>query len=991
MPRIVILDGNSLANRAFYALPMLTAADGRPTNVLHGFLTMLFRLQQEQVPDYWVVAFDKTKATVRIEQYAAYKAQRKATPEALRPQFGFLKEILGVLAVPILEYAGYEADDLIATVTAGAEERGWETLIYTGDRDALQLVSPRTTVFLTKKGISEVEAYDESALWERYELRPSQIIDLKGLMGDASDNIPGVPGIGEKTALKLLWQFGSVEETLNGCAQVSGKKLRQSLEDYAEQALLSKKLATMLKDVPVEFSLDEFVYRQPPYDRALKVLHDYDLRSVARLFAGRYGGAAGAGSGAGSVAGSADRQQTHRTNPAADSGIVTEGGFGPAGGALPEAGPVPKGGMAPEQEPVPARGSVPAFGAAAEPLSPEPAGIRPGEEGIPAAERPTGPGEGREDGWGEHGEESRGERREEHRVEHREQYPQEWPETPLGDKEWLEIFQTWAETGAVLSLAYRFAGASPHWGQWQAWAIAAAGRTYRLEKGKVSSRVEAAWSELLRDAAVEKVVVDYKALSSLLQQEGNALQGLRIDLSLGAYLLNSARTKFTPLDLVRDYFPQTEPFADLSGEAAALAQIWAKMEEELKHWELWALLKEVEEPLSPVLARMERTGLRVDLPQLESFGRELRGALKSLEQEIYEQAGEHFNINSTQQLGKILFEKMGLPPAKKTKTGYSTDAETLEELRAAHPLIGKILDYRQLNKLMSTYVNGLSAQVRDGLIHTTFQQTVTATGRLSSTEPNLQNIPVRLEYGRRLRRVFEPGERGWVLLSADYSQIELRILAHYSQDPLLCESFALGQDVHTRTAAEVFGLPWQEVTPELRRRAKAVNFGLVYGLTDFGLARDLGIPRSEAKYYIEQYFARYHGVKEYLEGVVAKAKEEGQVRTLLKRLRRIPELYHPSRTQRRFGERIAMNTPVQGTAADIMKLAMIGVAERLREYRADLLLQVHDELLVQVAPEELAEVSGILKEEMENALPLSVPLTVECKSGPNWYEMKPLD
>ncbi|KLU61572.1 DNA polymerase I [Peptococcaceae bacterium CEB3] len=941
MPRIVILDGNSLANRAFYALPLLTAADGRPTNVLHGFLTMLFRLQQEQEPDYWVVAFDKTKATVRIEQYAGYKAQRKATPEALRPQFGFLKEILGVFGVPILECAGYEADDLIATVTVRAEERGWETLIYTGDRDALQLVSPRTTVFLTKKGISEVEAYDEVALWERYQLRPSQIIDLKGLMGDASDNIPGVPGIGEKTALKLLWQFGSLEETLNGCAQVSGKKLRQSLEEYAEQALLSKKLATMLKDVPLEFSLDELIYRQPPYERALKVLYDYDLRSVARLFTGRYAT------------------------------------------SLERAGAKP--------------------------------GVKPGEEGTPTAGRRTAPGER----WEEQPEEAREKYRaedrdedrdkhleehregsqeqdregdrEQHREEYREAYPQEWPETLLGEKEWLDLFQNWAETGTVLSLAYRLAGRSPQWEEWSEWAVAVTGRTYRLAKGEISSRVEKAWFDLLQDSAVGKVVVDSKTLSAFLQQEGYSLRGLKIDLSLGAYLLNSARTKFAPLDLVRDYFPQAEPFAGPLEEAAALAQIWGKMEEELKHWDLWALLKEVEEPLSPVLAQMERTGIRVDLPQLESFGRELQAALKGLEEDIYELAGEHFNINSTQQLGKILFEKMGLPPIKKTKTGYSTDAETLEELRAAHPLIEKILDYRQLNKLMSTYVNGLSAQVQDGLIHTTFQQTVTATGRLSSTEPNLQNIPVRLEYGRRLRRIFEPRERGWVLLSADYSQIELRILAHYSQDPLLCESFALGQDVHTRTAAEVFGLPLAEVTPELRRRAKAVNFGLVYGLTDFGLARDLGIPRSEAKYYIEQYFARYHGVKEYLEGVVARAKEEGQVRTLLKRLRRIPELYHPSRTQRRFGERIAMNTPVQGTAADIMKLAMIGVAERLREYRADLLLQVHDELLVQVAPEELMEVSGILKEEMENALPLSVPLTVECKSGPNWYEMKPLE
>lgn len=888
MPRMLILDGNSLANRAFYALPPLTASDGRPTNVLHGFMTMLLRLRQEQKPDYWVVAFDKTKATVRIEQYAEYKAQRKPTPDGLKPQFDFLKEVLTGFSVPMLELAGFEADDLMATIATQAEKEAWEVQIYTGDRDALQLISPQTHVFLTKKGISEVECYDEQALWDRYQLKPHQIVDLKGLMGDASDNIPGVPGVGEKTALKLLWQFGSMEQVLVHRHEVSGKKLSQVLEEYQEQALLSKRLATMVKDVPVSFSLHDFLYHDPSRDKVLSVLHKYELRNVARIWE--------------------ERTKSTLWENRSSSAEVTR----PAGEEV----------QSPSQ----------------------------GNQAESAFER--------------------------------------WPERTLTEAEWLEHIHSWQ--GQDLALTVQYEGLSSHWATWKAFGIGHKGEVYCLKRDEASARVIEAWHELLKNPEAHKTVVDVKALTTLLANDGLSLQGLKIDLALGAYLLNPARTKFTALDLLQDYFPGIGELS-LHEQAGGLVQLAVSMESELEKLGLISLLHNVEEPLSPVLAEMERVGIRVDINELERFGGELRGLLARLELEIYELAGESFNINSTQQLGGILFEKLGLPPVKKTKTGYSTDAESLEELREAHPLIEKLLDYRQLSKLMSTYVNGLLSQSREGIIHTTFQQTVTATGRLSSTEPNLQNIPIRLDYGRKLRRVFRPVHEGWLLLSADYSQIELRILAHYSQDPLLCESFSLGQDVHTRTAAEVFGVPLDRVTSDLRRKAKAVNFGLVYGLTDFGLARDLGIPRREAKSYIEQYFARYSGVKRYLEAVVAKAKAAGQVRTLLNRMRRIPELYHPSRVQRQFGERIAMNTPVQGTAADIMKLAMVAVAARMKAYQADCLLQVHDELVLQVAPEDLQAVAAVLVEEMEQALPLSVPLKVECKTGPNWYEMQPLE
>ncbi|AFQ44754.1 DNA polymerase I [Desulfosporosinus meridiei] len=868
MPRMLILDGNSLANRAFYALPPLTTADGRPTNVLHGFLTMLFKLEQEQHPDYWVVAFDKTKATVRIEQYAGYKAQRKETPEGLRPQFDYLKEILADMDVPLLELAGYEADDLIAAITKQAEAQGMEIQIYTGDKDALQLISPRTNIFLTKKGISEIERYDETALWERYQLRPHQIIDLKGLMGDTSDNIPGVPGIGEKTALKLLWEFETVENVLANVERVSGKKVQSNLKEYADQAILSKKLATMLTEVPLTFSSEDFVYRRPQASKVLPVLQKYDLRNVTRLWHERHN----------------------------DEGLLSENS---------------------------------------------------------------------------------------------EAVLETWPERAMSEEDWLLQIDEWKSQKKPLTLACRYKGTGLQGGQWLEWGVAAQGETFILDRDEASEKVCQAWLELMGNDEIPKTLADSKTVALLLANEGVQLKGLALDLSLASYLIQSSRPKFAPLDLVKEYFPSQDVFANIAEEAAALAQVAPKFEEDISTLGLTTLLHEIEEPLSLVLAQMERHGIAIDSEALKAFGDGISLTLKQLEQDIYALAEETFNINSTKQLGTILFEKLGLPSAKKTKTGYSTDAETLEELRIAHPVVAKILDYRQLNKLMSTYVNGLLAQAKEGRIHTTFQQTVTTTGRLSSTEPNLQNIPIRLEQGRQLRKVFHPTEPGWVLLSADYSQIELRILAHYSQDPLLCESFALRQDVHTRTAAEVFGISLEEVTSDMRRSAKAVNFGLVYGLTEFGLSRDLGIPRKESKFYIEQYFKRYSGVKRYLEDVVTQAKTDGQVRTLLNRLRRIPELLHSNRVQRQFGERIAMNTPVQGTAADIMKLAMLKVAEGLKPFQATMLLQVHDELLLQVAPADLENVARMLKEQMENAYPLTVPMTVECKVGPNWYEMQP--
>ncbi|MDR3270997.1 MAG: DNA polymerase I [Peptococcaceae bacterium] len=865
MPKMIILDGNSLAYRAFYALPPLTTPDGLPTNVLHGFMTMLIRLQQEQTPDYWVVAFDKMKAEVRIEQYAEYKAHRPETPEGLRPQFTYLKEVLTAFAVPYIELARYEADDLIATVTRQAEQASCDVRIYTGDRDAFQLISPLTRVCLTKKGVSEIECYDEQALWERYQLKPHQIIDLKGLMGDASDNIPGVPGVGEKTALKLLWAYGSLEEVLAHRQEVAGKKLQQTLLEYDEQARLSKQLATMISDAPIEIQLDQFTYREPAEESVRDMLNKYHLRSIQRVWL--------------------NRRVAHP-------------------------------GMSVGQESV-------------------------ASLALGACEQPD-------------------------------------------HDAWLRLFAHWREQHQSLVLAWRRDAS----GEWH-WGIAVEGKSYTFDR-TVDADVRIAWLDLLADNGVPKIMADEKALVTQLRRAGADLRGVELDLALAAYLIQPAQKNFAPLDLARVYYPHQEDVSDVAQEAAVLAQIVSRVRQDLAAYELTKLLTDIEQPLSRILSDMEFNGIGVNTEILQRFKSELRESILTLEKDIYALAGSEFNINSPQQLGAVLYEHLGLPATKKTKTGYSTDAETLEDLRSAHPIIEKILDYRQLSKLMSTYVIGLLAQEQDGRIHTTFQQTITATGRLSSVEPNLQNIPIRLAYGRQLRKVFHPTEPGWLLLSADYSQIELRVLAHYAQDELLSESFRLDQDVHARTASEVFGIPLVSVTPEMRRRAKAVNFGLIYGLTDFGLARDLGIPRKEAKYYIEQYFARYRGIKRYLEDAVARAKQDGYVRTLLNRRRNIPELFAANHAQRQFGERIAMNTPIQGSAADIIKIAMIDVAQGIESATATLLLQVHDELVLQVAAREVERIAGLLKEKMENALALSVPLKVDCKAGDNWYDMKPI-
>ncbi|MCL1918347.1 MAG: DNA polymerase I [Peptococcaceae bacterium] len=953
MPRMIILDGNSLINRAFYALPPFTSAQGQATNAVHGFLSMLFKLYMERKPEYWLVAFDKTKALVRIEQYPLYKAQRKETPELLRPQFGYVKEILRELGIPMLEVEGYEADDIIATVAvrAAQDSGSLDVEIYTGDKDAFQLISPQITVCMTRKGISEIEEFNEAHLYEVYQLLPGQIPDLKGLMGDSSDNIPGVPGVGEKTALKLLWQYGSLENVLDHAAEVSGKKLPVTLQEHADMARLSKKLATVLYDTPLEYALENYAFCPPDGAKASVILGKFSLNMVKKLFSKAFGlESAKSAEGTGSVEMPVE--------------VATEE-FDVFGSEREF------------EDPVPDSASMPLDQASGLPLCPG---------------------------------------------------PKTWKK--LSADEGWRLLAAWPQD-KPLALAYRFLGESPHKGVWSHLGFSDSEQHVSIDRTQCSTDNLETLRRVLQDGKTPKIVADSKSLEYVLGNEGWTLHGLDMDMSLAAYLINSNLGNYKPADIL----PHNAPFSaskagelfqgvlfeaesgagagvgagagsggesggesepnpdlgpDLGQEAALFSAVWPGFRTRLTELGLMPLLNTLEQPLAPVLNEMERYGIAVDSSHLEEMGSQVVQQLTDLEKEIYSLATVEFNINSTQQLGKILFETLGLPPVKKTKTGYSTDADSLAELCPLHPIVDKILLYRHLGKLNSTYIKGLNSQIVEGRIHTTFQQMATATGRLSSVEPNLQNIPIRLDMGRRLRRAFTPSRPGWKLFSADYSQIELRILAHYSEDKLLCEAFHKEEDVHTRTASEIFGIPLAEVTSQRRRQAKAVNFGLIYGLTDFGLARDLGIPRSEAKVYTAQYFKRYLGVKRYLEESVMAAKETGEVRTLLNRLRRIPELKHPSRNVRQFGERIAKNTPIQGTAADIMKLAMLRVAKQITSLKLEavMLLQVHDELLFEVAPDALPALAGHVKEIMENIYRLSVPLVVDCSVGDNWYDME---
>lgn len=882
MGKLVLIDGHSILNRAFYGVPELTNSEGLHTNAVYGFLNIMFKILEEEKADHLAVAFDLKEPTFRHKMYADYKGTRKPMPEELREQVPLMKEVLTAMGVPILTMAGYEADDILGTVAKRCQAEGEEISVVSGDRDLLQLADAHIKIRIpkTSRGTTEIHDYYPEDVKREYQVTPIEFIDVKALMGDTSDNIPGVPSIGEKTATNLIVAYGSIENAYAHLEEVKPPRAKKALEEHFDMAVMSKKLAEICITCPIAFDYEDAKLENLYTPEAYQYMKRLEFKSILARF---------------------DVQEM--------GGNSVEEHF--------------------------------------------------------------------------------------------------WSIEDLSGAE--QIFEkalTAKQVGCQLILSESgVAGFAICTGEEEIYTIPAAGF---LTGNYLCDHVETLIVN--RDPSLEPVaVLDLKSQLPYLNLDyGSAV----VDMGVAGYLLNPLKDTYEYDDLARDYLGMTVPSrADLLGKktlAAALGEELPEavtcacymayvaykasgvLKERLEKEGMLKLYREMEMPLIYSLYHMEQAGVRVDKEQLKQYGEQLEGKIVTLEQEVYELAGERFNINSPKQLGEILFERMQLPHGKKTKTGYSTAADVLEKLAPDYPVVQKILEYRQLTKLNSTYAQGLAGFIReDGRIHGKFNQTITATGRISSTEPNLQNIPVRMELGRAIRKVFVP-EDGYVFVDADYSQIELRILAHMSGDERLINAYRDAQDIHAITASEVFHTPLAEVTPLQRRNAKAVNFGIVYGISAFGLSEDLSISRKEALEYINKYFETYPGVKTFLDDQVKIGKEQGYVTTMYGRKRPIPELKSGNFMQRSFGERVAMNSPIQGTAADIMKLAMIAVDRELREkhLRSRIVLQVHDELLVEAHQEEVEQVVQILTDKMKHAADLKVSLEVEAHEGNNWLDAK---
>ncbi|MDD6041632.1 MAG: DNA polymerase I [Clostridia bacterium] len=887
-PTVMLVDGYSLIFRGFHALPLLTTANGDYTNAVHGFFSMLFKALDTYRPDALCVMLDVHAPTFRHTMYDAYKGTRKPMPEELRPQLKTVRELLGAMHVRICELEGYEADDLLGTASLLANQRGMDALVLTGDRDSLQLVGGGTRVILTRKGLTESLLLDEQGVWDEYGFTPAQVPDLKGLMGDSSDNIPGIAGIGEKTALKLIGQYGTLDGVLSHADEVKGK-LGEKLRTGREMALLSRDLGTIRRNAPLE--VDFAACRWDGMADATALLEHYELKSLVRSMNALLGAEAAP-------------QAAPRS---------TGAGKRAAGKAAPDTAPVAM---------------------AAEP-----------EEDLPRAQAVA--------------------QEETFTVEA--QLAQAAQALKQEQPEWLALHQT----GEEITL------------------LAPGMRLWRMPilrdltgQGLYEDQILSALSPALQSAPL--IVHGAKALWHQLSRYRLPLPQVRCDTMIAAYLLHAALKSYE-LEQVLGAEYGRAPGQPTAWDVYALS---LRQLARVQARGMQALLMEMEQPLTRVLFGMEREGFLVDGRMLEELGEWFTREVNECRDAVYQLTGvKDFNLNSPRQLGEVLFDRLGLPtPAKKGATGYSTSAEVLEGLIPYHPAIEPLLRYRKMAKLQSTYIDGLKKlREPDGRVRTTFDQTATVTGRISSMEPNLQNIPIRTEEGREIRRAFVAGE-GNILLDADYSQIELRVLAHMSGDEAMCEAFRLGQDIHTRTAAEIHGVPMDAVTPDMRRSAKAVNFGIVYGISGFGLARNARISRKEADYFIQRYFARYPGVRAFMDACVQQGREKGYAQTLFARRRELFELRSSNRNVRAFGERAAMNTPVQGTAADIIKLAMVRVSQRLDEggYRARLILQVHDELVVECPLSEADEVSALLQQTMESVVALSVPLVAEVSRGKDW-------
>lgn len=866
MKKLLILDSNSILNRAFYGVRYLSARDGTPTNAIYGFLNILLKLIKEQEPDYICAAFDVKAPTFRHKQYEGYKAQRKPMPEGLAAQMPLAKDVLRAMGVTILEKEGYEADDIIGTVARLCEESEISCFIATGDKDDLQLASDKTKVILTvtKSGYNETIIYDDKAVKEKYHVTPTEFIDVKALMGDPSDNIPGVKGVGEKTAMSLIEKHHSIEyiyENIDGIG-LKGAML-QKMKDGREMAFMSKELATINRNTPIEFNAEECVFDGFENNGELyEILKRLELNSIIKKL-----------------------DLSGGDNVKENEDIFKDFSY------------------------------------------------------------------------------------------------------QVGDKNMIN--------GDKVTVVLDFDGDNI-----SSAAVGAGNNAIVLnEQDDIK--------ELLEDDSVAKVMFDVK--EAIVKLNGRIdIKNISDDTAIAAYLVDPAKNEYTIEKLASEYFGtviekpevkqlsllddvETDRSEYLAKCAVALGVLNDRIGDKIKENGQEKLYQEVELPLVTVLAHLEINGFLVDDNQLKEFADKLGEKIDALTNEIYMLAGEEFNINSPKQLGVILFEKLELKPVKKTKTGYATNADVLEKLRDKHPIVNFIMEYRQLAKLKSTYCDGLTAVVNPNThrIHSVFTQTVTVTGRLSSTEPNLQNIPTRTELGREIRKMFVAKD-GYVLVDADYSQIELRVLAHIANDETMINAFRNNEDIHAVTASQVLGIPLEDVTKEQRSSAKAVNFGIVYGIGEFSLAQDLHISVKEAKAYIESYLEKYHGVRNYMESIKEQAKKDGYVKTMLNRIRYIPELKSPNYNIRQFGERVALNTPIQGTAADIIKLAMVRVDNRLinEGLKSKLILQVHDELIVEAHKDEVDKVKQILNEEMQNAMELNVPLKVDMSTGHSWYDAK---
>lgn len=882
--KIMLIDGNSIVNRAFYGVPLLTNGEGRYTNGVYGFLNILFKLLDEEQPDYLAVAFDLHAPTFRHRTFDGYKGTRKGMPEELREQMPLLKEVLQAMHIPIFEQEGFEADDILGTLSALAEKNGIVPVVVSGDRDLLQLAGETLKVRIpkTKGGRTETEDYYAADVQAKYGVTPAEFIDMKALMGDTSDNIPGVPGIGEKTAAKIITQYHDIETAIAHAAEIKPKKASENLAAYQEQARLSKFLATIVRDMPLEWDKESLKIGDMFNQTAYELVKRLEFKSMFSRFEG-------------SASAPKQAEQTYR------------------------------------------------FVADREGAKEVLAALKKGEVGYAFVYE-------NEEGQG--------------LALYQEQLGGVWIEASMAFlmQEILELFQPFFTNDA-----------------------------YR------------------------KIGHDVKKDIRFLHSYGYNGFTAEFDTAIGAYILNATGSSYEYDDIAATFLNETYPSqeevfgkgrtkkafaalpeAERTAYGARQAEIFFRarkvMEERLAENEQKSLFYDMEMPLIYVLADMEKYGIKVDKAALLAYQKRLGESLDGMEEEIYALAGEKFNINSPKQLGVILFERLGLKGGKKTKTGYSTAADVLEKLRTEHPIVERILHYRQLAKLKSTYADGLLAvmDAETEKIYSTFNQTITATGRISSTEPNLQNIPVRLELGRELRKIFIPESAEFCFLDADYSQIELRVLAHISGDESLIAAFKSNQDIHRMTASQVFHVPFDEVTPLQRSNAKAVNFGIIYGKGAFSLGQDLGISRKEAEEYINAYFARYPKIKTFMEDTIKNGAKNGYVSTLWNRRRNMPELQSSNFMQRAAGERAAMNMPIQGTAADIIKLAMIKVHRALQEggYRSRLILQVHDELLIEAYKEEKDAVAKILKENMEHAADLLVPLDVDVHEGASWFEAK---